>query len=170
VIEIRNEKPDDYLAVREVNELAFGRAAEARLIDMLRAANKALIALVAVNQSRVVGHILFSPVTITNAPEDFRGVGLAPLSVVPEFQNRGIGSRLVLEGLEACRRQGYQAVVVLGHIEYYPRFGFVRAKDQNLDNEYDAVDSFMVMELQQGVLNRIHGLVKYPPEFRDAEC
>lgn len=170
VIEIRNERLDDYLAVREVNELAFGRTAEARLVDMLRAANKALVSLVAVDQSRVVGHILFSPVTVAKAPENFRGVGLAPLSVLPEFQNKGIGSKLVREGLEACRRQGYQAVVVLGHIEYYPRFGFVSAKDYGLDNEYDAVDSFMVMELQEGVLKRMHGLVKYAPEFRDADC
>jgi putative acetyltransferase len=92
------------------------------------------------------------------------------MSVLPEFQNRGIGSRLVREGLEACRQRDYEVVVVLGHIDYYPRFGFVRAKDRGLDNEYDAVDAFMVMELRKGVLERIHGLVKYAPEFRDTEC
>jgi len=170
VIEIRSERPEDALAVREVNERAFGRVAEARLVDMLRAANKALVSLVAIDQNRVVGHILFSAVTVAEAPENFRGIGLAPMSVLPEFQNRGIGSRLVREGLEACRRQGYDVVVVLGHIEFYPRFGFLRAKDYRLDNEYDAADSFMVMELRAGALGKIRGLVKYAPEFQDAEC
>ncbi|MBK9709501.1 MAG: N-acetyltransferase [Acidobacteria bacterium] len=169
-MDIRSERPDDYPAVREIIERAFGGIAEARIVDLIRAANKDLVSLVAVDQNRVVGHILFSPVTVAEAPENFRGVGLAPLSVLPEFQNTGIGSRLVREGLEACRRQGCQVVVVLGHIEYYPRFGFVRAKDYGLDNEYNAVDSFMVLELEEGFLERIHGLVKYAPEFREAEC
>ena len=170
MIEIRNETPDDYSAVHELNERAFGGPAEARLVDMLREANKVLVSLVALDQNRVVGHILFSPVKVAQAPENFRGVGLAPMSVLPEFQNRGIGSRLVREGLEVCKRDGYEVVVVLGHTEYYPRFGFLRAKDYGLDNEYGATDSFMVMELQEGVLERIRGLVKYAPEFRDAEC
>jgi putative acetyltransferase len=122
------------------------------------------------HQGRVVGHILFSPVTVAEAPENFRGVGLAPLSVLPEFQNRGIGSRLIREGLEAAKREGYDAAVVLGHTEYYPRFGFSRAKDCGLDNEYNALDSFMVLELRDGGLERIRGLVKYAPEFRDAGC
>jgi len=170
VIEIRNETPDDHPAVREVNERAFGGPHEAALVDMLRSANKALISLVAVSQGRVVGHILFSSVTVAVAPESFRGIGLAPMSVLPEFQNKGIGSRLVREGLEACEREGYDAVVVLGHTGFYPRFGFLRAKDHGLDNEYNATDAFMVLELREGVLGRIRGLVKYAPEFSDAEC
>src|SRR4029077_14492876 len=103
-------------------------------------------------------------------PENFRGIGLGPMSVLPEFQNKGIGSRLVREGLEACKRDGYDAVVVLGHTKFYPRFGFSRAKDYGLDNEYNATDAFMVMELQVGVLGKISGLVKYAPEFREAGC
>jgi putative acetyltransferase len=170
MIEIRSERPEDYPEVREVNERAFGGVAEAMLVEMLRAASRAVVSLVAVDQNRVVGHVLFSPVTVAEAPENFSGVGLAPMSVLPEFQNRGIGSRLVREGLEVCRQRGYEVVVVLGHIAYYPRFGFVRAKDCGLDNEYNAVDSFMVMELRKGVLDRIHGLVKYAPEFRETEC
>ncbi|HLF84512.1 MAG TPA: N-acetyltransferase [Blastocatellia bacterium] len=168
MIQIRNEAPDDYPAVHELNERAFGGPAEARLVDMLRAANKALISLVALHENRIVGHILFSPVTVAEATEN--AVGLAPMSVLPEFQNRGIGSRLVRDGLEECKKKGYDVVVVLGHTRFYPRFGFVRAKDYGLDNEYSAGDSFMVMELEKGVLQRIRGLVKYAPEFRDAEC
>jgi predicted N-acetyltransferase YhbS len=76
----------------------------------------------------------------------------------------------VRDGLEACKQEGYDAVVVLGHTKYYPRFGFSTAKDHGLDNEYDAVDSFMVLELKEGVLKTIGGLVKYAPEFNEAGC
>ena len=170
MIEIRQETPDDFPAVRDVIERAFGGAAEAQLVDMLRAANKAVVSLVALHQGRVVGHILFSPVTVTQAPVNFRGVGLAPMSVLPEFQNKGIGSRLVRDGLEACKRKKFDAVVVLGHTKYYPRFGFSRAKDYGLDNEYDALDTFMVVELKDRVLQTIGGLVKYVSEFHNAGC
>jgi putative acetyltransferase len=170
VIEIRNETATDYAAIREVNKQAFGRTAEAQLVDLLRAAKKAVVSLVALHQEKVVGHILFSPVTIAETPENFRGVGLAPMSVLPEFQNQGIGTRLVRDGLEACKGKRYDAVVVLGHTKYYPRFGFSRAKDHGLDNEYDAVDSFMVLELKEGVLQTIGGLVKFAPEFNEAGC
>ncbi len=165
MIEIRQEVPDDVPAVRNVNEQAFGGTAEAHLVDLLREAKKAVVSLVALDRNRVVGHILFSPITVTQAPANFRGVGLAPMSVLPEFQNQGIGSRLVQDGLEACKRTGYDAVVVLGHSKYYPRFGFSSAKDYGLDNEYNALDSFMVLELKEGVLKTISGLVKYAPEF-----
>ena len=170
MIEIRNETSDDISAIREVNERAFGGAAEARLVDMLRAANMAGISLVALQEGHVVGHILFSPITVAHAPEDFRGVGLAPTSVLPEFQNKGIGSALVRDGLEAGKRAGYDAVVVLGHPKSYPRFGFTQAKHHGLENEYDAVDAFMVTELRTGTMPTIRGLVKYAPEFRDSGC
>jgi putative acetyltransferase len=91
-------------------------------------------------------------------------------SVLPEFQNRGIDSRLVRESLEACKREGCDAIVVLGQPKFYPRFGCLKARDYSLDNEYNAADAFMVMELQGGVLEGISGLVKYANEFRDAGC
>src|SRR5262245_65544758 len=99
VIEIRNETPNDCSAIREVNERAFGGPAEARLVDLLRAANKVLISLVALHENRVVGHILFSPVAVVGAPEKLRAVGLARRSVLPELRNRGMGWRLVHGGL-----------------------------------------------------------------------
>ena len=168
--EIRSEHPDDVAAIRNVNERAFGSPGEAELVDMLRAANKVAVSLVAQRDDQVVGHILFSPITVANAPGSCRGVGLAPMSVLPEFQNTGIGSRLVREGLVACRQAGYEVVVVLGHINYYPRFGFARAKDFGLDNEYEAVDAFMALELNKGALKEISGLVKFAPEFQEAGC
>ncbi len=90
------------------------------------------------------------------------------MSVLPEFQNRGIGSKLVYQGLEDCRQAGCDVVVVLGHAKYYPRFGFLKARDCGLDNEYNVVDSFMVLELRQDALREVRGLVKYASEFREA--
>ena len=177
MIEIRRERPDDVGAIREVNARAFGAPVEARLVDLLRARGQAVISLVAQRGDQVVGHILFSPVTITNrvdeaggqacATESLRAVGLAPMSVLPEFQNQGIGSRLVRVGLAACQVAGYDIVVVLGHVAFYPRFGFATATDYGLQNEYDATDAFMVLALRQGALDGISGLVKYAPEFHE---
>ena len=165
IAEIRHEEPEDYGGVREIHQLAFGQDGEANLVELLRGRKKSLISLVALFQRRIVGHIMFSPVSIAVVPPDFRGVGLGPLAVHPEFQNRGIGSQLTEAGLHACRQQGYDAVVVLGHPSYYPRFGFSRAKDFGLDNEYHAHDEFMVLELTPDALRGAHGLVKYAPEF-----
>ena len=170
VVDIRSETSADHPAIRALHERAFGGPTEARLVDALRAAKKLVVSLVAVHQERLVGHIAFSPVTVTDASEGLRAMGLAPMSVLPEFQNRGIGSRLVREGLEVCKRQGEAIVVVLGRAMYYPRFGFLKAAEYGLDNEYSAIDSFMVLELQEGALQHVRGLVKYAPEFRRARC
>lgn len=170
MIEIRTERPEDIGAIREVNERAFGGPAEAMLVDLLRAANKAVVSLVAQWDDRVVGHILFSPVTVANSPESFRAAGLAPMSVLPEYQNQGIGSQLVRDGMAACCEDGFDIVVVLGHVPFYPRFGFVPAERHGLSNEYGASDAFMVLELKSGALTGISGLVKYSHEFREADC
>jgi predicted N-acetyltransferase YhbS len=169
-IEIRRESPADVDGVRNVHVRAFGRETEADLVDLLRNRGRAAVAMVALAHGRTVGHILFSPVTVENAFESFRAAGLAPLAVLPDFQNHGIGSRLILTGLDECRGAGLDAVVVLGHPGYYPRFGFSRAKDSRLTNEYGADDSFMVVELKGGVLSRIGGLVRYALEFGEAGC
>jgi putative acetyltransferase len=172
-IQIRDEQPVDCEQIREVHVRAFGggpNRAEAALVDLLRERKKAPIALVAVKDGRVAGHVMFSPVTVANAPPNFRVLGLAPVAVLPELQGRGIGSQLVSNGLERCRRDGYDAVVVLGDPNYYHRFGFSRGKGHQLDNEYSADDDFMVIELGVGKLQQASGLVKYSPEFREAGC
>ena len=169
-MDIRAEQPEDRAAIRSCNERAFGRAAEADVVDMIRSAGNALVSLVAVDGDQVVGHILFSPVTIAEAPADFRAVSLGPMSVIPERQNQGIGSRLVDAGLQACERGGCDAVVVLGHPSYYPRFGFNRAADHGLHNEYNADRAFMVRPLRGGALAKVAGLVKYAREFSQARC
>lgn len=170
LVEIRDEQPGDYGAIREVHIRAFGGEAEANLVELLRNRKKAPVALVAVSNDHILGHIMFSPIIVAQAPEGFRGIGLAPVGVLPEFQNKGIGFKLIHAGLRACRQADYEVVVVLGHTKYYPRFGFSRAKDYGLDNEYNAQDAFMVMELRGGVLQKINGLVKYATEFREAGC
>jgi len=170
MIEIRAERPDDIDAIRNVNECAFDSPVEPGLVDRLRASNKAVVSLVATHGDRIVGHILFSPVTISNAPETIRAVGLAPMSVLPEYQNQGIGSRLVRDGLAACKKAGFDIVVVLGHIDYYPRFGFTPAANYGLENEYGATDAFMALALREGALEGIGGLVMFAPEFRETGC
>jgi putative acetyltransferase len=163
---IRLETPQDISAVRRVNEAAFGRPAEADLVDMLRINGKAVLSLVALQAGSVVGHILFSPVTIQSGDQSFPGLGLGPMAVLPELQRHGTGSLLVERGLEECRKAGHQCVVVLGHPGYYPRFGFVPASRFGISSEYDVPDEvFMVLELFQGALQGHHGVAKYQPEF-----
>jgi putative acetyltransferase len=165
MITIRAETAEDVSSVRRVNELAFERKEEADLVDRLRAAAEPHISLVAVSGAQVVGHIFFSPVTLEAEAARFAIMGLAPMAVLPEYQNQGIGSRLVLEGLEECGRAGCYVVVVLGHPEYYPRFGFVPARRKGLRCEYPVPDeAFMVTELKPNALS-VRGLVKYSPEF-----
>jgi len=163
---IRAETEDDYPQVRRVIELAFGQPGEADLVEALRSSARPYISLVAAEGSEITGHIFFSPVAIHSADFVFDAMGLAPLAVLPERQSQGIGSALVREGLEECRRLGQQVVVVLGHPNYYPRFGFQTASRKGLTCEYDVPDGhFMVAELTGGALGGHAGLVKYHPAF-----
>jgi len=166
MIVIRVETSEDVPAVRRVNELAFGRPGEADLVDALRASETPILSLVAVLDGSVAGHVLFSPVTVEpRPPGSDRCWGLGPLAVLPEYQSQGIGGQLVRAGLDACRQLGAAAVVVLGHPEYYPRFGFVPASRYGLRCEYPVPDDvFMVIELERGSLS-VPGLVRYHPAF-----
>jgi putative acetyltransferase len=170
VATVRPEQAADADAVRRVHEAAFPTPVEARLVDRLRSGGTALVALVAEEGGEVVGHVLFSPVTVeTGNDTTTGGVGLAPVAVLPAYQSRGIGSRLVREGLEACRRAGHPFAVVLGGPDYYRRFGFRRAADFGLGNEYGADEAFMAIELRPGGLPAEGGLVRYSEEFAAAE-
>lgn len=163
---IQKEQPENLAGIYAVVEQAFGGAAEADLVNLLRENGKAVISLVATADERIVGHILFSPVSLESCSQPTAVIGLAPLAVLPELQKRGIGSRLTEAGLEECRRLGYDAVVVLGHPDYYPRFGFVPAVQYGLKSEYDVADeAFMILELREGALAGCSGTVKYQPEF-----
>jgi putative acetyltransferase len=164
---IRSEEPRDRHAVRRINEAAFGGPAEANLVEALHRVGAAVVALVAERDGEVVGHILFSPVSVDPATPK-RLVGLAPMAVAPEFQRRGIGTLLVGEGLDRCRSAGAEAVVVLGHADYYPRFGFRPAGNFGLRCEYDVPpEVFMALELVPDSLRDVSGVVKYHQAFRD---
>ena len=166
-VTIRPEREADAAAIHHLHERAFLSQTEARLVAALRAHGKASVSLVAEVAGHIVGHILFSPVALVG--HSIESVGLAPVAVVPEFQKRGIGGCLIREGLDLCRRKSIRFVVVLGDPAYYRRFGFLRASDHHLSNEYGVDEEFMVTELQCGVLPPSGGLVKYAPEFKDAE-
>ena len=166
MIVIRAETERDHAAVRHINEAAFESAGEANLVEALRREASPYISLVAELDKEIVGHIFFSPVNIESAEESFTALGLAPMAVLPEHQNRGIGSQLVRHGLNECQRLGHDVVVVLGHPEYYPRFGFVPASRKKISSEYQVPDEvFMVVELKAGALDGKQGLVKYHPAF-----
>lgn len=163
---VRPESPEDVPAIRRVNELAFDGPQEAVLVDALRRVAHPFISVVAAEGDQVVGHICFTPVTIAGGGALRLAMGLAPMGVLPEYQRRGIGSQLVRAGLEECRRLGCEVVVVLGHPEYYPRFGFIAARDKGLRSEYEVPDeAFMVKELKAGALDGVDGLVKYHEAF-----
>jgi putative acetyltransferase len=162
---IRDEQPGDIPAIRAVNMAAFPTPAEADLVDALRTEASGLVSLVAEDEPGViVGHIMFSPVTL--AGEAPLLMGLAPMAVMPGRQRQGIGSRLIAAGLERCGQLGAAAVVVLGHADYYPRFGFAPASRFGLRCEYDVPDDvFMARELRGGGLNGLTGTIRYHSEF-----
>ena len=163
-ITIRPAREADGAGVRLVNRLAFGGDVEADLVERLRPAARPLIELVAEQEDRVIGHVLFSPVTIGDDAGPFMGLG--PVAVLPERQRRGIGSELITAGLERCRDAGAAIVVVLGHPEYYPRFGFRPAFAHGLWlDEARPQPAFMVLELHAGALQGLGGRVRYRPEF-----
>jgi putative acetyltransferase len=147
---IRQETAADIKAIHAVNAAAFETAAEADLVDALRSRAKDTISLVAEQGGEIVGHIMFSPVSLAGRA-DLKLLGLAPMAVAPSQQGKGIGTALARTGLEQCRRQSVAAVVVLGHPAYYPRFGFVPAARYGIDSEYDVPqEAFMLLELSPG--------------------
>ncbi len=160
---IRERTAGDDEAITRLNDEAFGGTYESRLIDDLRTAGLAAIELVADEQA-VIGHILFSALDVTVDGAAVRALALAPMSVKPERQRSGIGSTLVRAGLERSRTQGWQAVIVLGHRDYYPRFGFSAALAQPLEAPFSG-PSFMALELESGALQGGAGRVVYPPAF-----
>lgn len=162
MIVIRDEQPGDLAAIREVNLLAFGQDDEGSIVDALRAHSGVTLSMVAVEGESVVGHILYSPLSVA----DVDGVALGPMAVKPSHQRQGIGSRLVEASLERLLRAGCPFVVLIGHPNFYPRFGFQPAADLGLVCEWEVpAEVFMVKLLNAGIGTRLAGLVKYRPEF-----
>lgn len=162
---IHTEAPTDPKAIRGVIRLAFGRDDEALLADALRDGGYVRISLVAEVDRLIVGHILFTDLPIVSETVTFPALALAPMAVLPEYQRQGIGSKLLRHGLDLCREQGHRIVVVLGHPNFYRRFGFSSELARQLDSPFSGRASFMAKELVEGSLSGVSGRVQYPPPF-----
>ena len=163
---VREELPSDVQAIERVQRLAFASEEEPRIVNDLRSAGELLLSLVAVQDGEIVGHIAFSTVTMHLQATVAQAIGLGPMAVSPEHQRRGIGTRLIEEGLVRLRGAGHRVVFVLGHREYYPRFGFVPAHERGFRWEREAPkEAFMVLELEPGALLPGPGIVRYRPEI-----
>ena len=163
VVILRPRQPPDDDAIRHLNDKAFGGLDESRLISALRNDGWSAIELVALERETVVGHLLLSKLAVTLGGRDLRALALAPMAVAPDRQRQGIGSALVRGGLQAAREGGWQAVIVLGHPDFYPRFGFSAEKAVLLEAPFQG-SAFMALELESGVLAG-RGRVVYPPPF-----
>ncbi|MDX1440705.1 MAG: N-acetyltransferase [Rubricoccaceae bacterium] len=162
---IRDEAHEDFATIRAINESAFDTSSEADLVDLLRLKADPIVSLLAEKNNEVVGHIMFSPVTLDHWP-NLKLMGLAPMAVIPEYQRTGVGSALVQKGLDKCRHLGIGAVFVLGHPEYYPRFGFLPSSTFGIDCEYDVpAELFMAQELADGYLGSVSGTIRYHKAF-----
>lgn len=173
-INIRKETPEDYAWVIELTEKAFEELEisdhnEGKLVDKLRKAPTFIeeLSLVAELNGQVVGHILFTPIRIENGQKKFESLVLAPVSVLPEFQKMGIGGQLILAGHQKAVELGFQSAILLGHPEYYPRFGYKPASTWGIKTHYElpSDDVFMAVELSEGALTNVSGMVIFPPEF-----
>ena len=165
MIEIRPEIPADRDAIHRLNVAAFECDDEAKVVDRLRATCENFLSFVAEADGEVVGYILFTPVAVDGS--DVGGMGLAPMAVSPTLQREGIGSRLVHHGLDHFRQTGCPFVIVLGHPEYYPRFGFEPASRYGFSSQWDGIpdEAFMVLPLDESVLPAAGGVARYLSEF-----
>jgi putative acetyltransferase len=167
---IRREKPEDIGQIFSVNEQAFEDSAEARIVDALRENCPGTLSLVAEDAGKIVGHIFFSPVSIEWSGSVIKGMGLAPMAVHPDRQRQGIGFRLVRAGLEILEEQGCAYVIVLGHPEFYPKFGFEPASKYHLTCQWKGVpdEAFMIIVNDPTTLHGVKGEARYRDEFDEA--
>lgn len=163
---IRLETHWDHDPVRRLLTAAFGRSAEAALVDALRESDAFIpqLCLVAEQSSNIIGHILFSHITLEADP-DVQVLALSPVAVYPAFQGRGVGSALIREGLTRADARGEPLVVVLDHPEYYPRFGFVTASSMGIQPPWDVPDEAFMAKPLSTYREDMRGVVRYPPEF-----
>jgi putative acetyltransferase len=163
LIEIREERAGDVEAIRDVNRRAFGQDQEANIVDALRSNGAVLLSLVAILDGKVVGHILYSPISIEGGVP---GAALAPMAVLPEDQRQGIGTKLIEAGNRQLKEEGCPFIIVLGHANYYPRFGFRPASAYGVRCEWDVSDDvFLLLVLNQDKMGKASGLARYRHEF-----
>jgi len=158
MIDVRDESPRDWKAVYQVVSSAFGQLAEAELVEKLREGGDSVVSLVAEEDGQIVGHVLLSRM---DAP--FRSLALAPVSVIPTKQRRGIGSALVKRAVDSARSKGWDAIFVMGDPNYYERFGFDREAAAGFTSPY-AGRHFMVLRLSPS-LPATTGELRHAPAF-----
>ena len=169
MITIREEQPQDIKIIHDLNKRAFGQTQEADLVDRLRQTCDDLLSLVALIENEVVGHILFTPVVVEGEQEVLQGMALAPMAVLPEYQRQGIGSELVRNGIEKLNKRQCPFIIVLGHAEYYPRFGFEPASRYGIRSEWEVPDeAFMILFLGEFEMQGSVTLARYRPEFAES--
>jgi len=170
-ISIRKESLSDFGSIREVNNQAFNQKQEGELVENLRENPDFVpeLSLVASDGNKIIGHILFFPVTIVGEKETILSLSLAPLAVLPQYQKKGVGGALIKEGLRIAKEMGYHSVVVLGHPDYYPKFGFQKASNWSIKEPFGAPDeAMMAMELKDNSLRFGGGMINYPRVYYDA--
>jgi len=163
---IRAEKKTDINHIWQINAEAFETKEEADLVNTLRDSGVPSISLVYEQNNELLGHILFTKVELVGDTSGLKLAGLAPMAVSPKFQNSGIGSSLIKAGIQQCINDGYDAIIVLGHPDYYPKFGFVPSVKYGIKTEYDVPENvFMVLEIKENVLKGKQGTIKYHEAF-----
>ena len=166
MLSIEKETNADVSAIHQVNVDAFKQPNEARLVDALRAAGALTHSLVAKEDGNVIGHLAVSPVTITDNGKEYHAVGLGPIAISPSRQRTGIGKALINHLIDSVLKESDNLLVVLGHPEYYPKFGFKPSLPFGIKSEYDVPqEAFMALELKPGALNEISGVVRYHETF-----
>jgi len=166
---IRREQPEDIAEIREIIIRAFGQQQEASVVDKLRENCNSILSLVALTDGKVVGHILFSPAVIEGQHGRLVGSGLAPLAILPEYQRKGIGSQLVHTAIARLKEGGCPYIIVIGHPEYYTRFGFEAADRFGISIEGDVPDeAFMILILDRKAMSGMTGVARYREEWAEA--
>lgn len=162
-IDVREEHPEDEAAIRAVNDQAFGQDLEGRIVDALRSNGVVKLSLVATHDDQIVGHIMFSPASIDGMVQ---GAALGPMAVVPAAQGQGVGSRLVQAGIKQLEKSGCPFIIVLGHADYYPRFGFQPASARGIACKWEVPDeAFMILVFDEKQLEGATGMAQYRNEF-----
>jgi predicted N-acetyltransferase YhbS len=171
---IRKENSFDHnwvieLTAKAFETMPFSEGDEDKLVENLRKASSFIpeLSLVAELNGQVVGHILFTPMIIDNGQQQYQSLVLGPVSVLPEYQKQGIGGKLVIAGHQKAKELGFQSVILIGHAEYYPRFGYKPASTWGIKTQIPlpSDDVFMAVELTEGALSNVSGMVIFPPEF-----
>ncbi len=167
---IRKEERYDYSEVRKLLKKAFEMDAEARLVDNLRKNPEYIpeLSFVAEDDEKIVGYLLFFPIKIISLHGSSNSLALAPVATHPKYQRKGVGTALIEHGLKEVKHSGFDSIIVMGHPDFYPRFGFRLASLYGIKAPFDVPDAaFMALELTLVGLDETSGTVVYPDEFND---